>query len=157
LLADRRMALIGRSPPDPGEAARVLAEFLVVCLCAEWCGVCREYRSLFEAMAQRFPMASFHWLDIESDAEQLGDLEVDNFPTLILKRQQAILFYGAMEPCAAHLERTLGAFLQQSPAQSREYAFASAERREWQQNEDLLRLGPDHPGRVSVEAVAGTI
>jgi thioredoxin 1 len=150
------MTLIGQPQPDPGEAGCALAEFLIVCLCAEWCGVCREYRSRFEATARQFPMASFHWLDTESDAEQLGDLEVDNFPTLIIKRQQAILFYGAMEPCAAHLERTLGAFLQQSPAQSQEYAFASAARRDWQQNEDLLRLGPDHPGRVSVRAVTGT-
>jgi hypothetical protein len=29
--------------------------WLVVCLCAEWCGVCREYRSRFEQVLARLP------------------------------------------------------------------------------------------------------
>lgn len=30
-------------------------EFLVACLCAEWCDTCVAYRSGFLAMAERFP------------------------------------------------------------------------------------------------------
>ena len=32
-------------------------EFLVACLCAAWCGTCRDYRAGFEALAARFPEA----------------------------------------------------------------------------------------------------
>jgi hypothetical protein len=43
------------------------APLLVVCLCAEWCGVCRDYRHSFEqvklAIAADHPQAQFVWLD----------------------------------------------------------------------------------------------
>ncbi len=38
----------------PTAAPEVSADpWWVVCLCAGWCGVCRDYRSGFDAMAQR--------------------------------------------------------------------------------------------------------
>ena len=51
-------------------------EFLVACLCAAWCGTCRDYRAGFEALAARFPEARFLWLDVEDDgADGLPDVE----------------------------------------------------------------------------------
>ena len=132
--------------PDSAESAA--AEFLVVCLCAEWCGVCREYRSAFQEIAGQFSTARFHWLDIEAHADELGDLEVENFPTLLIKRREWVLFYASMPPSPSHLQRTLRAFLQQSADESRAYAHASAERRGWQENIDLRRLGPDELARI---------
>lgn len=129
--------------PDPsagGQPASALGEFLVVCLCAEWCGVCREYRSGFAEIAAAFPEAGFYWLDIEAHADEIGDIDVDNFPTLLIKRQQSVLFFGSMPPAPAHLRRTFGAFLQQGREESRAYAASSIERRHWQQMEDLQRL-----------------
>lgn len=114
----------------------------MVCLCAEWCGVCREYRSGFEEIVRQFPALPCYWLDVEVHADELGDLDVENFPTLLIKRRQWVLFYGSMPPAPGHLRRTLAVFLQQSAADSREYAFSSEERRRWQEDEDLLRL--DH-------------
>lgn len=73
----------------------------------------------------QFPAAGFYWLDIELHADDLGDLDVENFPTLIIRRQQWILFYGSMPPSPSHLQRTLKAFVQQSVEESREYAFSS--------------------------------
>ena len=35
------------------------SELLVVCLCAEWCGVCREYRARFEEVQGR--LAGVEW------------------------------------------------------------------------------------------------
>ena len=54
----------------------------VVCLCAEWCGLCRDYEAVFAQMAQRFPAFRFVWLDIEDQAELVGDMDVETFPTL---------------------------------------------------------------------------
>ncbi len=135
-------------PRDQEEGTPARNEFLVICLCAEWCGICREYRNGFQEVARQFPDAGFHWLDVETDADQLGDIDVENFPTLIIKRQQSVLFYGTMQPYPAHLKRTLQAFLEQSAEQSRQYAFSSATRCGWQADDDLQRLGPDHPGRI---------
>ena len=129
-----------------------LGEFAVICLCADWCGVCREYRDGFSDLARQFPAAGFYWLDIEEHADDLGDVDVDNFPTLLIKRQELVLFYGTMLPTPSHLKRTLEAFLEQSTAESHEYAFSSVERHCWQEDQDLRRLGVDELGRIAPQA-----
>src|SRR5687768_13494862 len=48
-------------------------EFRVACLCAQWCDSCVAYREGFEALAREFPQAEFVWLDIEDDAEAVGE------------------------------------------------------------------------------------
>jgi thioredoxin 1 len=82
-------------------------EFLVACLCAAWCDTCAAYRPGFLAMAERFPRAEFRWLDIEDDAEAVGDIEVENFPTLLVRRGGETLFQGVLLPHHSHLERLL--------------------------------------------------
>ena len=86
-------------------------EFTVTCLCAEWCDVCREYRPGFEALAQRFPRAAFAWLDVEDDAEEVGEREVENFPTIEVRRGDRQLFYGALLPKPEILEKLLKTIL----------------------------------------------
>lgn len=118
----------------------VAGEFLVICLCAEWCGTCRDYRPGFEELATRFPGVRFRWLDIEEQADDLGDLDIENFPTLFIQRQDSILFYGTMLPHLGHLQRMIETFQEQPAAQSREYAHSNPERRGWQIDADLLGL-----------------
>ncbi len=73
-------------------------EYSVVCICAEWCHTCGEYRPGFFALASEFPEAAFGWLDTEDDAEKVGDLEIENFPTLLVKRDGETLFFGPQPP-----------------------------------------------------------
>jgi thiol-disulfide isomerase/thioredoxin len=82
-------------------------ELTVTCLCAEWCDVCREYRPGFLALAERFPQARFAWLDVEDDAEEVGEREIENFPTVEVKRGETQLFYGVLLPKPEHLARVL--------------------------------------------------
>jgi hypothetical protein len=82
-------------------------EFLVACLCAAWCDTCTAYRSGFLAMAGRFPRAEFRWVDIEDDAEAVEEIEVENFPTILVRRGGETLFQGVLLPHHSHLERLL--------------------------------------------------
>jgi len=92
----------------PADAATAnQREWLVACLCADWCGTCREYQPGFAAMAGRFPEAGFFWVDIESQADWADDIDVENFPTLFVMQGDAIRFFGTMLPHLSHLERTL--------------------------------------------------
>ena len=96
-----------------------MKEFRVACLCAEWCDTCKAYRPGFDELAREFPQAEFVWLDTEDDAELVGDLEVENFPTIRVTRGEQVLFYGVQLPVHEHLRRLLREiFLRESSSQS---------------------------------------
>ena len=88
-------------------------EFLVACLCAAWCDTCVAYRAGFLAMAERFPRAEFRWVDIEDEAEAVEDIDVENFPTILVRRGGETLFQGVLLPHHEHLERLLQKFIEE--------------------------------------------
>lgn len=116
-------------------------DFAVICLCAQWCGTCRDYRAGFDALAAQFPQVGFDWLDIEERADELGDIDVENFPTVYIRRGDSVLFFGTMLPYVSNLQRLLETFIEQSAEQSRDYARATPERAGWQDDADLRGLG----------------
>lgn len=113
------------------------AEFLVSCLCAAWCGTCRDYRAGFDALALRFPEIAFVWVDVEDQAEVLDDLDVENFPSIVIQRDAHVLFCGPMLPQHHLLERLIETFVAQSRAESAAYACGNAERLSWQGLADI--------------------
>ncbi|MGC3963502.1 MAG: thioredoxin family protein [Rhodocyclaceae bacterium] len=113
-------------------APDLTAEFLVTCLCAQWCGSCREYRPSFEALAGSRPGVAYAWVDVEDEAEVAGDVDVDNFPTLVIQRGEHVLFCGPMIPDVRALDRLLVSFMEQDAAASAAYAVGTPERRGWQ-------------------------
>ena len=80
---------------------------LVVCLCAEWCGVCREYRARFADLQSRFPQVQFLWIDVEDEADLLHPLDVEDFPTLLLAVGDEPRFFGPLTPQIETLERLI--------------------------------------------------
>jgi thioredoxin 1 len=80
---------------------------LVVCLCAEWCGVCRDYQARFTALQSRFPQAQFLWIDVEDEADLLHPLDVEDFPTLLLAVGDEARFFGPLTPQIETLERLI--------------------------------------------------
>jgi len=84
------------------------SSLLVVCLCARWCGTCRQYQPLFEAMQSEFAgRARLMWVDIEDEAELVGSLEVENFPTLLMAQGDEIRFFGPVLPHRKTLEQMI--------------------------------------------------
>ena len=88
----------------------------VVCLCAGWCGVCREYRGGFDALAQRRPGLRWHWLDVEEREDLVEDMDVETFPTLLIGRGQQAFFLGPLLPQLPVLERLLDSYIDGAPA-----------------------------------------
>ena len=117
-----------------GTLAQTLAgdDWIVACLCAAWCGTCASYRAAFETMAARHPAMHFVWIDIEDQAEVVGELDVDNFPTLLIQRRDVVAFFGTMLPDPALAERLIAAQVATDEAELVRLAGSSAERRQWQ-------------------------
>jgi thioredoxin 1 len=107
-------------------------EWTVICLCAEWCNVCREWRALFEQLAAQHPNLRFAWIDVEDEAQAMGDVDIETFPTLLVAQGDSPRFFGPVQPSAAQVSRLL-ASLGEAPAPAREPAEAKAL---------LQRLGP---------------
>ena len=87
----------------------------VVCLCAAWCGTCRDYRATFDAAAGRHPTLRFSWIDIEDEAELVGDLDVETFPTLLVADPASVRFFGPLLPQPDHLRRLLASLQADGP------------------------------------------
>ncbi len=80
---------------------------LVACLCAQWCGTCRDYQALFDPLQTEFPQAQFVWVDIEDQADLVDPVEVENFPTLLVVADGQARFFGTLLPHIDTLRRIL--------------------------------------------------
>ena len=100
------------NPEDPALPTSVL----VVCLCAEWCGVCRDYVQRFEQVQAKFPQARFLWIDVEDEADLLHPLDVEDFPTLLLAVGTEPRFFGPVTPQPETLERLIRAQIENATA-----------------------------------------
>ncbi len=114
-------------------------DFFVACLCAAWCGTCRDYREGFTHLEATFPEVEFRWVDIEDEAEALGDLDIENFPTLLIQRGELVLFFGVMLPQPGLLKRLIETFFAQTPEESHRYAHGTPERIGWQSTCNLRK------------------
>ena len=84
----------------------------VVCLCAAWCGVCRQYSPEFEALQEKFPQVRFDWVDVEDEEDLVGDVDVETFPTLLIGQGAKALFLGPLLPQIKVLERLIATALE---------------------------------------------
>jgi hypothetical protein len=70
----------------------------VALLCAAWCRTCEAFRPAFDARAARAAGQAHRWIDVEDEADALGDLDIETFPTLLLARGGEVLFFGPILP-----------------------------------------------------------
>jgi len=101
--ADALRALLAQTLAGHADATAA-----VVCLCAAWCGTCRDFQPGFEQAARAHPHAVFRWLDIEDEADALGDAEIETFPTLVIGGADgAVRFAGPVPPQPGQIARLL--------------------------------------------------
>jgi len=98
------------APPAP--AAEV--PLTVACLCAQWCRTCDGYREVFDQVLLAVSEMGVRgmWVDVEDQADALGAIDVENFPTVLIARGDAVLFFGPITPHAQTLQRLVHAALQ---------------------------------------------
>lgn len=72
----------------------------VACLCAQWCSVCNAWRPVFETLGRQLPPDTapvrWAWIDVEDQADVLGDYEPPNFPVLVVQRGGDLLYCAAL-------------------------------------------------------------
>src|SRR3954469_12165532 len=84
----------------------------VICLCAEWCNVCRDWRDAFDEAASAHRELRFAWVDVEDEADAMGDVDIETFPTVLIARGDQALFLGPVQPSGAQLTRLVASLLE---------------------------------------------
>lgn len=75
---------------------------LVACFCAAWCRTCDDYKQVIHTLKAKYsPQVEFAWVDIEDHSEVLDDVDVENFPTLLISDAAQLYFWGTVLPHAS--------------------------------------------------------
>lgn len=88
----------------------------VACLCAAWCRLCDDYRPVLDGVLDELGAAAGvdlrrHWIDIEDEADLVGEFDVETFPTLVVVGPEGVRFAGPLTPQADTLRRLLRSML----------------------------------------------
>ena len=85
----------------------------LACLCAAWCRLCDDYAKVIAEVkgdpAWRAADLRWHWIDIEDEADLVGDFDVETFPTWVIADARGVRFAGPLEPQPDTLRRLLRA------------------------------------------------
>jgi thioredoxin 1 len=67
---------------------------------APWCGPCRQFAPVFESMSESHPGVVFAKVNTEEEQEIAGHFQIRSIPTLMVFREQIVVFSqpGALPP-----------------------------------------------------------
>ena len=93
---------------DTFQAAVLDSKPLIVDFWAPWCGPCRSFSPIFEKVAAGHDDITFAKVNTEEEEELAGALGIRSIPTLMVFREQVLLFNQAGALSASQLEELVG-------------------------------------------------
>jgi thioredoxin 1 len=92
---------------DSFEEVVAANDIVLVDFWAAWCGPCRKFAPVFEEASERHPGAVFAKVDTEAEQELAARFGIMSIPTLMVFRDQVLLYSQAGALPAASLEDLL--------------------------------------------------
>jgi len=72
---------------------------VIVDFWAPWCGPCRSFAPIFDAASEKYPEIVFAKVNTDEEQELAAKFQIRSIPTLMILREQVILF---SQPGALH-------------------------------------------------------
>lgn len=70
-------------------------DIVIVDFWAEWCGPCKSFGPTFEAASDKYPEIAFCKVNTEEERELAAGFNIRSIPTLMVFREQVILYAEA--------------------------------------------------------------
>lgn len=80
-------------------------DIVIVDFWADWCGPCRSFAPTFEAAAEKHPEIAFCKVNTEEEREMAAGFNIRSIPTLMVFREQVILYAEAGALSASALDQ----------------------------------------------------
>ena len=70
-------------------------DFVIIDFWAPWCGPCKNFGPVYEEVSEKYPDIVFAKVNTEVEQEIAGQMQIRSIPTLMMFREQVILFNEA--------------------------------------------------------------
>lgn len=77
---------------DNFEEAVLNNNLVIIDFWAPWCGPCKSFAPTYEAVSEKFPDVVFAKVNTEVEQELAGSFQIRSIPTLMVFREQIIIF-----------------------------------------------------------------
>ncbi len=67
-------------------------DIVIVDFWAEWCGPCKSFSPIYEKVSEKNEGIVFGKIDTEAEQELAGHFQIRSIPTLMIFREQVVLF-----------------------------------------------------------------
>lgn len=67
-------------------------DLIVIDFWAEWCGPCKSFKKVVEAVSEKYPEVIFGGVNIDNEKELAEEFQIQSVPSVMILRNRVVVF-----------------------------------------------------------------